>query len=89
MFEDYYRNTIKQIRKAATNALSILSLSWSFNVSEPVMSTQTGIAEWKVSFFDDHNNFRCVQFDPPPQADENWYTREIIRQLREQLALSQ
>ena len=77
MYQDEYEAISEAIRKSAYKALELLDKPWNVKVSHPD-------AENHVDFFNEHRRYLCnVHFDLPPNPDEEWYTREIIRQLQE------
>jgi hypothetical protein len=57
----------------------------SFNISEPnATNTLTGHQKWDIDFWDKHSGLHPVRCVRPPNADEDWYTDEILRQLQEE-----
>lgn len=84
--EGFYDEVIRDIRTACTKGLAELGLTWRFNVSFPTVNLLKGRAEWWVDFFDEYGKpVACIEFFRPPDADERWYTEEIIKQIKAQL----
>lgn len=79
-----YRDTvnISIIRGSGKVVLDITGLK-RFNISEPSgTDTLTGKQEWQIDFWDENNRLHPVRFVRPPNADQDWYIDEILRQLQ-------
>ena len=86
IYDDFYDHTIKEIRRACTDALARLGFSWKASVSFPILNTLTGRHEWQINLFDeDWQPLFCVGSCRSPEADEYWFRQEIIRQIRGKL----
>jgi hypothetical protein len=83
--DDYMEMTRREIHKAANNFRQEERPNWKRVEPWPVcfLSDKHGSHKWCIDFFDDEGHWRGVSFEDPLQANDQWYKKEIARQLRD------
>lgn len=79
MFVMWEDDVKREIQRSAKNALNFLERRWTFEV-------ELVCHRWQINFFDEGgHSCTVISFERPPNADEVWYTQEIIRRLQDEL----
>jgi hypothetical protein len=78
---DFHEIAKAQIHEAALEALNILTL----NLRVDIFLVDH---KWRVDFYNTGHLLTWVVFERPPNADVQWYTKKILKELKKKLNIN-